>query len=279
MSLKKIYIEHLDSFLILEQSSDSYYKSYIQPRGSFRKLLYREADDLQFALDKINAINFESLKKHNDLDSIIWGDAQEHQKYGSKLTLLYHQFLQKSQEVVTAVLNFTPLFNAAACLFTSFFPAPLDDKQRYKLYDIEMFWGGFRKVDKKSFSNQEEAMKIAKNVCDYYYVSTPEIELKQNFFNPFSDYYAEPQKIVMRSKSHRLLLHEIAHHVYFEKVKQKGYNANGTTHGPEFVKLLADVYTRFLGVDRQKLTQRLNKAQLLGPTKENVSQIISRNII
>lgn len=211
MSLKKIYIEHLDSFLILEQGRDSYYKSYIQPRGSFRKLLYRETDDLQFALEKIDAINFESLKKHNDLDTIIWS--------------------------------------------------------------------GFRKIDKKSFSNQEEAMKIAKNVCDYYYVSTPEIELKQNFFNPFSDYYAEPQKIVMRSKSHRLLLHELSHHVLFEKVKQKGYNANGTTHGPEFVKILVDVYTRFLGVDRQKLTQRLNKAQLLGPTKANVSQIISRNII
>lgn len=272
----KHYHEHVDGYVVLEKKKKGRYSLYFQPRNSIRKLLEctytdkaKAMDDFYKASDYTKGVSIWDLLHDN-----------YEKKKSNKGWLGYSFFLRSIPEVLNPAILSLPIdIKIIAALSQS----PVEDKQQYQLYKFQKSVPELLELS-MTVVEEEQAQGIVDPICEYYGVPKVKVECNYDMDAKNSFYNRTEQKIDFRNPTKRILLHEVAHHVHAQLTVNK-YGSEvpqGTWHGPEFTKILIDVYARFGGADRQDMVKVANEMGLLGPNhkaRKSLDQKFSRDLL
>tara|TARA_Y100001934_G_scaffold283260_1_gene401612 strand:- start:3732 stop:4556 length:825 start_codon:yes stop_codon:yes gene_type:complete len=263
------YFERLDGFIVLEKKRDIF-SLYFQHRGSFRKLCKKQFQDegqaysefekaIAFASDKANLHDFLNAhyKDQKSKFGLAWG--------------LYEEFFLK------AIPEF---FNSGAAKKLKIKIPEIHDKMRFKLYRFERQNEDINRLNSDMIS-LDEAQEITRQVCERYGVEIADVMLETTH-NGASYYDLETKTLTMGHLDRGAVLHEVTHHVHYQLSNQKlDQELRLVMHGPEFAKILIDIYSEFGGADKERLLSDAQSFGLLGPDKisnPNMDSYTSRQL-
>lgn len=122
-------------------------------------------------------------------------------------------------------------------------------------------------TDYRTYLTDYEVLDLVRQICiDYKLEIFPKVRTGKGGFA-----WGRANCISLPSwaKNKMTVVHEMAHVVFFQKMKDYHKYAG---HGPEYIRLLLNMYAKYLGKDLEELERSARLAGLVYSTQEKVPQ-------